>query len=165
MEKKTTDKPEYSNERSRILEVASYAAVIYLAMFFFGAAGEYFFGARIGSEGFMIFIGVFLLGMSPLFILWSQRSIRRFRKGITDELHIPVFNIGPYKLTRNPTYLGLAMLIAGFGFLANSLYIVLSAVAGFILVNIFVLPKEERLLEKKYGDIYLNYKRKVDRWL
>ena len=66
---------------------------------------------------------------------------------------------------RNPTYLGLTFLIIGFGLLANSLLIALSAIVSFMLVHFTILRKEERLLEDKYGEHYRAYKEKVRRWL
>ena len=72
---------------------------------------------------------------------------------------------GPYRFTRNPMYLGLALMLLGLcAYLANPATIV--AVAVFIAyITRFQIIPEERLLQAKFGESYAQYKRSVRRWL
>lgn len=72
---------------------------------------------------------------------------------------------GPYRFTRNPMYLGLALMLLGFcAYLANPATVV--AVAVFIAyITRFQIIPEERLLHAKFGESYAQYKRSVRRWL
>jgi len=73
--------------------------------------------------------------------------------------------IGIYRYSRNPMYLGMFLMLTGVAFLMGSVGSVLPIVV-FILVirNNFVLG-EERFLEARFGQQYLDYKSKVRRWL
>ncbi len=72
---------------------------------------------------------------------------------------------GPFRFTRNPLYLGMTLLYIGIMFLVNSLWpmLILPVVLG--LMNVGVIAREERYLERKFGAQYLAYKQRVRRWL
>lgn len=72
---------------------------------------------------------------------------------------------GPFRFTRNPLYLGMTLLYIGIMFLVNSLWpmLILPFVLG--LMNLGVIAREERYLERKFGAQYLDYKQRVRRWL
>jgi len=151
--------------RGKIIALTAHAPVIYLISFFLGVLAHYFYPVTFIPKEAAGIVGSIFLVAGPLLILWSQVSIRRFRREVAANRDAQIFNIGPYRLTRNPTYLGLTLLITGFGFLANSLFIVLSGIVGFITVNYTIVRSEESLLREKYGEHYERYKEKVRRWL
>lgn len=72
---------------------------------------------------------------------------------------------GPFRLTRNPLYLSLALLYTGIAFMVNSLWAIISLPAAMIAVRYGVISREERYLERKFGEQYLSYKAKVRRWI
>lgn len=73
---------------------------------------------------------------------------------------------GPYRWTRNPMYLGMALLYAGLAIAFDSLLaLVLLAVLVLPIIQTQVIAKEERYLEGKFGEPYLAYKKQVGRWL
>jgi protein-S-isoprenylcysteine O-methyltransferase Ste14 len=72
---------------------------------------------------------------------------------------------GPYRFTRNPMYLGLAVASAGFALFWNALWPLLSVPVAMALLSRFVIAREERYLEAKFGEDYLRYKGRVRRWL
>jgi protein-S-isoprenylcysteine O-methyltransferase Ste14 len=47
----------------------------------------------------------------------------------------------------------------------DSAWMLLALPIGLVLVDRIVITREERYLERKFGDEYLNYKRRVPRWL
>ena len=72
---------------------------------------------------------------------------------------------GPYRFTRNPMYLGMALLYAGLAVAFDGpLALALLAVA-LLVIRTQVIAREERYLERKFGDEYLAYKARVRRWL
>jgi protein-S-isoprenylcysteine O-methyltransferase Ste14 len=72
---------------------------------------------------------------------------------------------GPYRMTRNPMYLGMALLQAGAGMrFSNGWIIGLLPLALFAVYWIAIQP-EEAYLERKFGAPYLDYKSQVRRWL
>jgi len=70
-----------------------------------------------------------------------------------------------YRFTRNPMYLGFALCTLGLAILVDSAWILLAVPIGLVLIDRLVIVREERYLERKFGEEYLNYKRRVRRWI
>ena len=76
-----------------------------------------------------------------------------------------VISTGVYRITRNPMYVGMALLQAGFGIArANGWTIALVPVV-LAVVYATAVRHEEAYLEEKFGDAYVRYKRSVRRWI
>lgn len=76
-----------------------------------------------------------------------------------------VVSHGVYARTRNPMYLGFAVLTGGLAVAADSAWALLAVPVGAVLVDRLVIAREERYLARKFGEEYLSYKRRVRRWL
>jgi protein-S-isoprenylcysteine O-methyltransferase Ste14 len=72
---------------------------------------------------------------------------------------------GPYCYTRNPLYVGMTLMYAGFTARANALPAALLLPAVLAVMRRGVIEREERYLERKFGDEYLQYKERVRRWI
>ncbi|MBB4631777.1 methyltransferase family protein [Sphingosinicella soli] len=72
---------------------------------------------------------------------------------------------GVYRWTRNPMYLGMALIFAGLALIFDSLATLLLLPFTVILIDRKVIAREERYLETKFGEDYRAYKEKVRRWL
>lgn len=72
---------------------------------------------------------------------------------------------GPYRWTRNPMYLGMALLHAAAGLWLENGWIVLLLPVALIGVYWIAIRHEEAYLERKFGRSYLDYKAAVRRWL
>ncbi len=72
---------------------------------------------------------------------------------------------GLFRYSRNPIYLGMALILAGLGLAWGTIWII-PGIPAFcaILTRTQILP-EERALEKIFGGEYLDYKRRVRRWI
>jgi protein-S-isoprenylcysteine O-methyltransferase Ste14 len=62
-------------------------------------------------------------------------------------------------------YIGFFLWTVGIAFLVNSVWMLLAAPIGIVLTQVFVITKEEKYLERKFGEEYFSYKRRVRRWL
>ncbi len=70
-----------------------------------------------------------------------------------------------YRFSRNPMYLGLVLSLSGWAWLLGS-PIGLTVVWLFARVLIIVqIAPEEAALREAYGDTYLEYSRRVNRWI
>ena len=76
-----------------------------------------------------------------------------------------VVTSGPYKLSRNPIYLGFVCLLIGFTFIFKTCWGLILSPLFLVLLNMLVVKHEEVYLEKKFGDRYTSYKAHVRRWL
>ena len=72
---------------------------------------------------------------------------------------------GPYRLTRNPMYLGMAFLYVAFAFAFGVTWALAFLPAVLVIVDRFVIAREEPYLERKFGQPYRDYKARVRRWL
>ena len=76
-----------------------------------------------------------------------------------------IVRTGPYRVSRNPIYLAYSLLQLGIAIWANSLWLLATLIGAVSVIEVFVIPKEERYLEHKFGGEYLDYKSTVRRWL
>lgn len=69
---------------------------------------------------------------------------------------------GPFMYSRNPIYIGLIMVLAGYGLALQSIFTFL------VLIPVYYFfvsaKKEEKLLEKKFKNEYMKYKKEVPRF-
>jgi protein-S-isoprenylcysteine O-methyltransferase Ste14 len=72
---------------------------------------------------------------------------------------------GPYRFSRNPDYLGQALLAAGLALILAAPWALLALVPALLLVRYGVIAREERYLERRFGDEYRQFRRRVRRWL
>jgi protein-S-isoprenylcysteine O-methyltransferase Ste14 len=97
---------------------------------------------------------------------WSVLIMRR--SGQSENPWKPTTEIierGPYRFTRNPMYLQMVIACVGVAVAFGNVWILLLApVCAWALQVLAILPEEE-YLERKFGDRYLTYKRRVRRWL
>jgi protein-S-isoprenylcysteine O-methyltransferase Ste14 len=72
---------------------------------------------------------------------------------------------GPYRISRNPGYLGMTLAYAGVALLSGALWPFGTLVPTLVLIDCGVIAREERYLERTFGDQYRQYKRQTRRWL
>jgi protein-S-isoprenylcysteine O-methyltransferase Ste14 len=72
---------------------------------------------------------------------------------------------GPYRISRNPGYLGMALAYAGIAVIAESLWALTILAVVLAVVDRGVIAREERYLERKFGAEYVLYRSRVRRWL
>ena len=95
-----------------------------------------------------------------------MRTIEKAGTPIRTDRPVPrLVTDGPFRFTRNPEYLGLAMLYAGIALLRNSLWAILLLPVVVYVIQREVIGREERYLERTFGEEYLAYKARVRRWV
>ena len=72
---------------------------------------------------------------------------------------------GPFRYTRNPLYLSMTLIYGGISALADALLPVLLLPIVLRLMRRGVIEREERYLERKFGDEYIEYKVRTPRWI
>lgn len=72
---------------------------------------------------------------------------------------------GPYRYVRNPMAKGGFTVLSGWGFVQRSPSIVLFAVVMAGLMHLFVVHVEEPRLERRFGQSYRDYVKRVGRWI
>jgi protein-S-isoprenylcysteine O-methyltransferase Ste14 len=116
-------------------------------------------GMRIAATAAAALLGLTAMG----------GAIRLFRRTGQDpkpwEPTPEIISTGVYRYTRNPMYVGMALLQIGIGVgLANGWILALVPLV-LVLVYRTAIRHEEAYLERKFGETYASYKRSVRRWL
>ena len=108
---------------------------------------------------------VFMLG-GILLVLWA---VRRFGQAGTTikpfQQSTALVGGGPYRLTRNPMYVGMVGVLVGIGVLLGSLSPVIIIPLFVALIDLRFIRSEEAALERTFGAEYVDYKARVRRWL
>ncbi len=76
-----------------------------------------------------------------------------------------IVSSGVFAYSRNPIYIAFSMVALGLGAVFHNVWMMLSFVPSLSIVFFVAVRKEERYLEAKFGDAYLQYKASVRRWL
>ncbi|MCZ6640750.1 MAG: isoprenylcysteine carboxylmethyltransferase family protein [Gammaproteobacteria bacterium] len=138
----------------------------FLAALIIGVGANILFPLRIGSQDWLVYSG---WGMIVAGILVMPSVLLSFRGASTpfDVRRDPTALLvtGPYRLSRNPSYLALLISYMGIGIVLGNAWMLLTGILAIVLVDVFVVRNEERQLEVVFGDTYLAYKSRVRRWL
>lgn len=102
-------------------------------------------------------------------LIISFFSIRQFWKSRNTLISIkPATSLqtsGIYQFTRNPMYVGLSSLYLSFSFFLGSWWYFILFPFLQLIIQEYNIKREERYLERAFGEDYQNYKRNVRRWL
>ena len=111
-------------------------------------------------------LGWSLVGGGVVLNAWFLKAIRKTNVPLRTDKPVPrLITEGPFRYSRNPSYLALAMIYAGIASLRNSLWAMLLLPAVVMAMHREVIGREERYLERTFGEEYLIYKEKVRRWV
>jgi protein-S-isoprenylcysteine O-methyltransferase Ste14 len=112
-------------------------------------------------------VGALLVVGSILGLGW--RSVRLVRgSGQSENPWKPTTEIiehGPFRISRNPMYLQMVLVCVGLSIILWNVWILLLTPLCAWLLQRWVIAPEEAYLERKFGDGYLAYKRRVRRWI
>lgn len=72
---------------------------------------------------------------------------------------------GVFRWTRNPMYIGMTLVYCGLAILFESFAAFLMLPFVLIIIRTYVIAREERYLETKFGDEYRRYRQRVRRWI
>ena len=72
---------------------------------------------------------------------------------------------GIYAVSRNPMYLSLLLWYTGLALLFGNWWTLHLLPVLAIVITYFIIKPEEKYLERAFGKTYLDYKRKVRRWI
>ncbi|MBI1250466.1 MAG: isoprenylcysteine carboxylmethyltransferase family protein [Alphaproteobacteria bacterium] len=118
------------------------------------------------SVGLRLGLGLGLFGVGLTLVLAAAGNFRR--SGEKPAPWTPtnaIVDSGPYRFTRNPMYLGMALAYLGLAIGADSLVALALLFPVLLIIQFGVIAREERYLEGKFGAPYRAFKARVRRWL
>jgi protein-S-isoprenylcysteine O-methyltransferase Ste14 len=110
-------------------------------------------------------------GIAPIAIgvvlnLWADSLFKKNKTTVKPHLKpSALMTSGVFRVTRNPMYLGMTLILFGVSICAGSITAFLCPVVFFLVSEGQFIPLEEQSMENVFGESYLAYKRRVRRWL
>ena len=140
--------------------------LIYFGFMAMGVAGDWFFPVALLPDAVQYSVGFVLIAASGAIVLFALYEFRQAKTSF--DVRKPASSLvttGVYRLSRNPGYLALTMIYIGIAIAADSVWILVLIVPTLVVMRNAVIVREERYLEREFGDKYLRYRRSVRRWL
>jgi protein-S-isoprenylcysteine O-methyltransferase Ste14 len=107
---------------------------------------------------------ILVFGAVALFA-WSTRTLQNAGTPVPGNRPTTVIvRTGPYRFSRNPIYLAFSLLHLGISLWVNSAWLLSTLAVAISVMTYLVIPREERFLERRFGEDYLQYKAVVRRW-
>ena len=137
-----------------------FAVVMWAASTIFSAVSFSLPGASIVAFVFgFVGAGIAVAGVSAF--RRHQTTVNPMKPETTSS----IVTAGIYRVTRNPMYLGLAFVLAGWAMYLANLAALLMVPAFVVYMTQFQIKPEERALQAKFGPGFAAYMAAVRRWL
>lgn len=119
------------------------------------------------ADGGVLVLAVCLMAIGAAIYLRCVWDFAVFGRGTPAPIDAPKRLVvrGLYRYSRNPMYVGLLTLVAGWAILFRSAVLVGYGVFLFVFFSVFIHFYEERHLSREFGDEYQAYLAQVGRWL
>lgn len=112
------------------------------------------------------YFGLLLILFGIIIDVWAW-SLFRKKKTTLNPYKIPskLETNGPFKISRNPMYLGMDLVLLGLSIFLGSLSTFIFPILFIFLIEKLFIIFEGKSLEKRFGRPYLDYKEKVRKWV
>lgn len=155
-----------SNSGSDTPNIRIIPPLVYLAGLVIGLIVTAWIPTRVVADSIVWPVGAAFLLCG---ILFAASALLRFRGAGTtirpDRAASQLVIAGPYRLSRNPMYVGLTAIYLGIAIGAQSLWGLLLLPVVLSIVQRRVIEREEMFLERRFGNAYRDYRTRVRRWL
>lgn len=146
--------------------VVAPAPVFFVSAVAVGFALEYAFPSALLSFKYSAALGIAFIATAVVLVLSAVVHLVRAKTAFdARKSTTTIVTAGAFGISRNPTYLSLALLQVGLALLFQSIWVLVAVVAAVAATHWGVVLREERYLEQKFGAEYMRYSAKVRRWL
>lgn len=123
-------------------------------------------GTLAGRRAWQL-VSLLPLSMGAAIYFWCLWDFAMHGRGTPAPIDAPKILVarGLYQYVRNPMYIGVLLVIAGWAVFFQSWRIIVYGAAVGVLFHLFVVLVEEPQLRGKFGETYLSYCKEVRRWV
>ncbi len=140
--------------------------LIFLSGLILGGIINWIYPNQIFSLGDSIILGLFIIVPSIAVIVLIWRQMHHAKTNIEPwKPTTKILDSGFYAYSRNPIYVAMAVIYFGASILIGSIWSLILLPIVLFIINNFVIVREEKYLETKFGTDYLDYKNRVRRWI
>ncbi|MCR3884907.1 isoprenylcysteine carboxylmethyltransferase family protein [Methanotrichaceae archaeon M04Ac] len=138
----------------------------FAALLLVSAASHYAYPGRQVVGPSFAYMGLLLVGFGVVLNLWTDSLFKKNRTTVKpQEMPSKLLITGPFRISRHPMYLGMVSILLGEAVFLGSLIAFVFPLIFAILMGLFFIPREEENLERAFGREYVDYKRRVRRWI
>jgi protein-S-isoprenylcysteine O-methyltransferase Ste14 len=140
--------------------------LIFLSGLILGGIITYFYPFPMMPGGLAVIFGnlLFLSGIGIIAVSFAQ--MRKAKTNIEPwKPTTAILDTGLYGMSRNPIYLAMILIYFGLSLLFNSIWFLPFLPFCILIIHYGVILREEKYLEEKFGEEYLDYKKRVRRWI
>jgi protein-S-isoprenylcysteine O-methyltransferase Ste14 len=123
-------------------------------------------GDPVSLGGWRVAVGWLLLLFFAVWNGWALYLFGRHQTGLLPgQPTLAIITSGPYRLSRNPLYVGLLAFHAGLALLVPTFWGLVLLPVAVALLHWGAIRPEEEFLHQRFGAQYDDYARRVRRWL
>jgi len=145
-------------------------SVVFIALFIFISLLLGLFDAPFGTFNLLtrttaLTITLTLLSMNLLVGAASLIGLKdSWRVGVLEEQRTDLIEEGVYRFSRNPYFLSYLIMFVAYTVLLQNIILLILSLAGFAMIHLMAL-KEEKHLTALHGENYLQYQKRVPRYI
>jgi protein-S-isoprenylcysteine O-methyltransferase Ste14 len=126
----------------------------------------YFFASQFNLIGFPFNLIGILIAFSGFILMGKARDLfKKHQTTLKIEKSNHMIDEGVFSKTRNPMYTGMSILIFGFSIFSTNVFALFLPLFFMTIVRLIFIKREEQLMFETFGKDYLEYKKKVRRWI
>jgi protein-S-isoprenylcysteine O-methyltransferase Ste14 len=121
---------------------------------------SFFYSAIAANLGIVFILCALIFGVSAFIqFMRSKNTIVPIKSASSLETR------GIYSVSRNPMYVSLFLLYAGIGIVKGNWWTLMLFPVLYIIVYVYIIKREESYLERAFGQDYVDYRKRVRRWI
>jgi protein-S-isoprenylcysteine O-methyltransferase Ste14 len=139
--------------------------LIYLAALGLGFLAEWLLPGGDLPAAFT-WVGFALIALGIGIDIWFSVTLSRARTPVNPYSPTEALvTSGPYRFSRNPAYVGMAVIFVGIALAADAPWALLALPLALVTVDRGVIRREEPYLERLFGEQYRRYSSQTRRWV
>jgi len=114
----------------------------------------------------LTYLGAIPIVFGFVFNLWADSLLKKRATTIKPNKKPTSFESGgPFRISRHPIYLGMVLILIGTAIITGCLMISVTSLIFAVIMETKFIPLEEKNMEKVFGKKYLDYKKRVRKWI
>jgi protein-S-isoprenylcysteine O-methyltransferase Ste14 len=112
------------------------------------------------------YLGIALIAFGVILNLWTDSLFKKYETTVKPYETPTYLEVsGPFRISRHPMYLGMVSILLGIAVALGSLVPFVVPILFVIVTEVMFIPFEEEKLEHTFKEEYIDYRKKVRRWI